>query len=133
MHEKLTAYIPQLDDPGLIEWIGFCGKDNDRFNAGWNTYARITTPLLEDVGNYAMEHPEEEMNRYSEILERANLLGPQMQTADVSALDARTTMALLVYAYREDHFCNGAFLDYIKNGCVMRWLRRLQELDLESD
>ena len=52
-----------------------------------------------------------------------------MESADVSALDGQTVMALLVGAVRAERFCDGALLGFLESGCVERWLRRLREID----
>lgn len=129
MHDKLTAYIPQLDDPEFVRWIGFYGDDEERFRAGWDRYSGTVWSLLDEIDPYVEAHPEENLIRYNEILERAHVWGSDAWSADVSSLDATTTMALLVAVYRDDHFCNGAFIGHIKDGCVRHCLGRLQELD----
>lgn len=52
-----------------------------------------------------------------------------MSIADVSELDGRTVIALLVGAMRADRFSDGAFLGFCKNGSIIRWLERLKAID----
>jgi hypothetical protein len=52
-----------------------------------------------------------------------------MQNADVSNLNGRSVMALLLGAVRAERFCDGALLDFCKNGSLAKWLERLKELD----
>ena len=54
-----------------------------------------------------------------------------MEGADVSALDGKTVMALLVGAVRAERFCDGALLGFLESGCIGRWLRRLRQIDEE--
>ena len=52
-----------------------------------------------------------------------------MEGADVSALDGKTVMALLVGAVRAERFCDGALLGFLETGCIGRWLQRLRQID----
>ncbi len=44
-------------------------------------------------------------------------------------MDGRTVVALLTGAIRAERFCDGALLDFCKSGAVLRWLKRLKEID----
>ena len=74
-----------------------------------------------------------ELTRYGDILEKANIKwdAQSMKYADVSDLDGRTVMALLVGAVRAERFCDGALLAFCEGGNVAKWLQRLKELDEE--
>ena len=52
-----------------------------------------------------------------------------MENADVSKMDAKAVIALLIGAVRADRFSEGALLDLLEEGCVLRWLERLKEID----
>ena len=74
-----------------------------------------------------------ELTRNGDILGAANIKWDTqtMRYADVSALDGRTVMALLVGAVRAERFCDGALLAFCEDGSVAKWLQRLKELDEE--
>ena len=48
---------------------------------------------------------------------------------DVSKLGEKTIIAMIVAAVRAEKFCDGALLNYLKNGSILKWLKRLQEVD----
>ncbi|MCR5593348.1 MAG: DUF6508 domain-containing protein, partial [Saccharofermentans sp.] len=48
---------------------------------------------------------------------------------DVSKLDGLTVVALMLTIVREDRFCEGLLLDFCKNGCMTKWLKRLKKID----
>jgi hypothetical protein len=52
-----------------------------------------------------------------------------MEQADVSSLDGRVVMALLVGVLRADRFCEGVLLGFWNSGAMNRWLERLKEID----
>ena len=49
--------------------------------------------------------------------------------ADVSACDARCTLAMILAIVRQDRFCEGLLLSYLENGKMLEWMKRLEELD----
>ncbi|MBQ7614370.1 MAG: hypothetical protein IJU77_04950 [Butyrivibrio sp.] len=54
-----------------------------------------------------------------------------MEAADVSKLDTQAVLALLLGAIRAERFCDGALLGLLESGAILRWLKRLQEIDSE--
>ena len=79
------------------------------------------------------EHPEYELTKYEEILKSNGLEWSlhSMGAADVSHADGKLVMALLVGALRADRFSEGTFLGFCEDGSVVRWLKRLKEIDDE--
>ena len=72
-----------------------------------------------------------ELNRYGEILEKNGLQWDlkSMSEADVSSLDAQCVMALVMGVIRADRFFEGTLLDFLKDGSICTWLRRLDEIE----
>ena len=68
-----------------------------------------------------------ELNRYNDILIENGIEweSESMKAADVSKLDVRTVMALLVGAFRAERFCEGALMDFFKSGAILRWQHRI--------
>ena len=52
-----------------------------------------------------------------------------MSEADVSRLDGKCVMAMIVGAVRAERFCDGALLGFFKDGSIRKWLERLRELN----
>lgn len=97
-------------------------------------YGPVAEELMNAVYQFVDEYMEWELTRYSDILEKSHIeWGTEsMAQADVTTLDGRTVMALLVGAIRADRFCEGALLDFFENGSIQRWLERLREIDNQS-
>ena len=136
MYESLTSLLPKLQGAEYGEWI------IDRENDGspehpkqfpFVAYGRAVTDLENAIYRFIDEHKEMELTRYGDILEKANIKwdAQSMKYADVSDLDGRTVMALLVGAVRAERFCDGARLAVCEGGNVAKWLQRLKELDEE--
>lgn len=135
MFESLTKYIRSLECNGSRgEWI------IDREHAGTTegpkqmlfvAYDALAIAIEEAICDFVDAHDEMQLTRYGEILEENGISWglESMTEADVSHFDGRTVMAFLVGAVRAERFCNGALLSFFKNGCILRWLRRLEEID----
>ena len=52
-----------------------------------------------------------------------------MSEADVSDADGKLVMALLMRAIRAERFSEGTLLGFCEDGSVLRWLKRLKEID----
>ena len=134
MFESLTRYISDLNASSHGEWIV------DRKNDGspghpiqmpFVDYDEIAVRFMEDVSKFIDAHQEMSLTHYGDILERNGLKWSteSMTAADASKLDGQAVMALIVGAIRADRFCDGALLEFLENGSVARWLRRLKEID----
>ena len=133
-YSVLTKYINLLENDNAGEWS--CDKENDGsqerpMHLPFVIYSITVHKLADDIYKFAKESDEIVPSKYAEIL-RANGIewnSDSMIKADVSVLDAQCILALLIASLRAERFCDGALLEFIKNGAVIRWLKRLQELD----
>jgi hypothetical protein len=134
MYEKLTAYIPRLQSDEFGKW--FIDTKNDGtpehpYQMPYVDYTDTVVGLEKEVYEFMDSHPEFGLNRYQDILKENGLewSTDSMSTADVSGLDGKAVMALLLGADRAERFCDGALLRFCRNGSILRWLTRLQEID----
>lgn len=132
--ESLTQYLPQLSDDSIGTWI--IDRENDGtpehpIQMPFVNYSRLVHNYIEDVYAFMDVHEEFELNRYGDILRENGLEwgSESMSAADVSRLDARCIMALIMGAVRAERFCDGALLRFFKDGSIRRWLERLKEID----
>lgn len=132
--ERLTKYIPLLDQADIGIWV--IDKENDGtiehpIQFPFVAYSKLVSNFIEDVGIFVEENSEMHLTRYGEILEACGLewSTQSMSGAIVEDLDAKVVCALIVGAVRAERFCDGALLNFFKNGSMMRWLCRLQEIN----
>ena len=132
--KELTQYlepITQVDRFG--EWSG--GKGNGSFeNPHQWPYVDFNDVVIrfeKSVYRFEDEHPEYELNQYSVILEKNNITWDQksMSNADADKLDSQCILALIIAAIRAERFCTGALLDFFEEGLILRWLKRLKDID----
>lgn len=132
--EVLTKYISIIQSDSIGEWI--VDKENDGtsehpIQMPFVGYSRMVDSFQEDLYNFCDEHPEFEHTRYGETLEKNNIewSTESMQAADVSQLDAKCVIALLIGAVRAERFCDGSLLGFFNRGFILRWLDRLKKID----
>lgn len=134
--ETLTRHIAELNDDNIGSWV------IDRVNDGtpehpkqmpFVDYSRMVQQFIKDVYEFSEQNADFRLNRYGEILERNGLEWGMnsMCQADVSCLDEKCVMALIMGAVRAERFCDGALLGFFKNGTIRKWLERLEEFDRE--
>ena len=132
--EKLTRYLPALEDDAIGTWV--IDRENDGssehpIQLPFVDYSDTVNNFVRDVYDFNTQYPELGLNRYGEILEQRGIAwnSKAMSEADVSALDAQSIMALIMGAVRADRFCEGALMAFFKDGSIKKWLERLKELD----
>lgn len=133
-YSALTKYINLLKNDNAGEWI--CDKENDGsserpMHLPFVSYSIAVNNLADDIYKFAKESDEIVPSKYAEILQANGIKWgyDSMMKADASELDAQCILALLIASLRAERFCDGALLEFIKNGAVIRWLKRLQKLD----
>ena len=133
MYESLTSFLPKMDSIEFGEWI--IDKENDGSmehpkHFPFVVYNRVVRDLEKAIYSFVDQHKEMELTKYNEIIRDAQI--KYVRDADVSTLDGKTIMALLVGAIRAERFCDGAILGLCEDGSITKWLKRLQEIDLEA-
>lgn len=134
MYQILTDYLSEIESDGLGKWI--VDKNNDGIPENpiqmpYVEYSQVVRQFTHDIYSFQENHPEYGLNCYSDILRENNLEWSKesMQKADVSVLDGKCMMALLVGVVRADRFSEGTLLSFFKTGTIAKWLLRLKELD----
>lgn len=132
--DVLTKYIAMIQSESIGKWIVDNENDGSPEHAiqiPFVRYSNIIDAFQEDLYKFCDEHPEYEHTRYNETLEKNCLEWntESMQAADVSKLDAKCVIALLIGACRADRFCDGALLNFFESGCIINWLERLNNIE----
>ena len=131
---ELTKYIPLIEQDEIGCWYvdrKHKGTREDPVQFPFVVFSEMLNHFIDDVYSLVEKYPEWELNHYGQILEENGLRwdSRSMGSAIVDDLDARCICALLVGAVRAERFCDGALMEFFKDGSVKRWLQRLAELD----
>ena len=135
MFRNLTTYLQLLEDEDFGTFV--VDLENDRtqkhtIQMPYVKYSKTVECFVNDVYEFMDDHMDFELNRYVEILEKNGLQWDlkSMSGADVSSLDAQCVIALIMGVIRADRFFEGTLLDFLKDGSISRWLRRLDEIEI---
>jgi len=134
MYETLTAFVTSLETSQLgtmvIEVIDK-NKPEHSIQLPYASYERTVMDFIQAVYTFADEHEEMGIYHYYDILKKNNIQweSRSMEEADVENLGGDAVVALIMGATRADRFCEGALLDFLKEGYIVKWLNRLKELD----
>jgi hypothetical protein len=125
MYEKLTMFLPILGET-YGSWAEIHVKQPSMPFVVYETAAR---QLIDAIRDYVQQHIE--YADYGQILQKAGIEWnyDSMSEADASILDGKTIVALLIGAVQAEKFCDGAFLGLLKQGCIIRWLGKLEVID----
>ena len=52
-----------------------------------------------------------------------------IEDADIAKFNVPVILSLLTSVIQEERFCDGNLLHFLHNGCIVKWLERLKELD----
>ena len=135
MFECLTAFLPKLKTDEYGKWYEqrpeADGSPEHPFQWPFVIYEKVAEDFVQEVYSFIDSHQDMELNHYSAILEEKGIKwsSKEMIAADVSSLDEKTVMALIIGAIRAERFCDGALLEFFENGSIQKWLERLAELD----
>jgi len=130
----LTRHIQELqkgDYGKVVVSGGHAGTTEDPIPMPYMDYSDAVESLHRDIYDFCEAHPEYDHTNYQKTLEENGLNWDMdsMSNADVSTLDAKTVIGLLIGACRAERFCDGAIMEFLENGSIIRWLKRLVELD----
>ncbi len=131
----LTKYINELQEVEVFgEWV--IDQENDGSSERpiqfpFVNFSRVSDSFVEEFYKFSESHPEYELQRYGEILEKNGIEwdNKQMRKADVDKLDEQAILALMMGAIRAERFCDGALLGFFEDGYMLKWLKRLKEID----
>ena len=125
MYEQLTEFLPILGEV-YGNWAEINVKQPSMPFVVYETAAR---QLIDAIRDYVQQH--NEYADYGQILQKAGIAWnyDSMSEADASILDGKTIVALLIGAVQAEKFCDGTFLGLLKQGCIIRWLGKLEIID----
>jgi len=137
-YENITKYLEEIEKDNIGTLIidkKSAGTLDDPFQMPFVNYTEFVHSFIEDVYRFIDNNEEMELTNYGEILNENGIEwgSESMKKVDVSVLNAKCILALIVGAVRAERFCDGALLNFFKDGCIRKWLIRLKEIDCEVE
>ncbi len=127
MYESLTKYLDVFKEESYGEWV----IDENKVHFPYVNYEDEVRNFLGDVMAFVDAHKAMRLTNYDDILEDLGIepSAEAMAEADAESLDGQAVMALIVASMRGERFCDGFLLRLLNEGCVVKWLKRLKEID----
>lgn len=134
VYKELTKYIELFQSDDFGTWIvdqNHRGTREDPKQIGYVSYSESVNHFVEEIYMFMDSHKEYALKNYEEILNENKIEwgSRSMAAADVSKLDDKCVMALLMGLVRADRFSEGIILEFLKKGIVLQWLKRLEEFE----
>lgn len=131
--DVLTKYISLIQADEIGDWV--IDKENDGtpehpIQMPFVDYSEMVDSFIDDVYTFKVSNKDVGLNSYLDVLKDNNLEWDMesMKNAEVSNLDEQCVLALIMGAIRAERFCDGALFDFFKNGSILKWLERLNNI-----
>lgn len=131
----LTKYIEPIQKAEKLgEWVfdtGGKGTSENPIQIPFVDYDDLIYKFIEDFYEFAEKYPEYELINYKSILEENNIELDIKLMSEVKEvlIDDRCILALIMGAIRIDRFSEGSLLWCFKDGCMVKWLKKLSRYD----
>ena len=114
MYESLTKYIDRIEK---------------RKKQDWNL--TIIKCFTKDVNAFVKKKEKLGLINYWDVIQEHGIdfHTESLMKLDVSEMDAKPVLALIVAAVREEGACDDTYLEHFEKGLVMKWLERLRQID----
>jgi len=135
----LTKYIDRITESDSYgKWIFDQKNDGtSEHPTQWPhvSYDRLVRAFATELYQFHESHPEYSLDRYSEILKKNGLEwgARPMREANAESLGEPCILALMMGAVRAERFCDGALLGFFEDGSILKWLKRLKDLDIRPN
>lgn len=131
--DKIIALMEPLKKDTYGEWHGGLEEkkpDDTTFQLPFVAYTQTAHKLISEIQDFVDQNPDYELRRYEKVLKERNIEFSQeaFNKVDLGNLDAQGIMAMLVGLMRAERFCEGVFLDNLKNGFIIKCIQRLDEI-----
>lgn len=131
---SLTQYIEIFHSKDFGEWVVDKVNDGSRehpIQMPYVNYSDAVWSFMDDVQRFAEENEAYGLRWCRAILEKHNIAFNEdaFKRVKVRTLDAQATLALITTVVNQERFCDGSLLEFLQNGRIIKWLKRLRKLD----
>ena len=130
-YDILFKYIDLFSNDTFGEW--FFDRENDGSIAHpiQMPYVMYTQAVDDFVSDVHLCWEKSGLKDYIHILNSHGIEwgSESMSNADINNLPSEAILALLLGAARAERFCDGALLDFLKSGRIIKWLQELKKKD----
>ncbi|MDR1569620.1 MAG: ADP-ribosylglycohydrolase family protein [Oscillospiraceae bacterium] len=142
--EKALHFLDEELRAIYDEWERFCPPRNERYWLITKYIGKLTDShtVCGEVISWEETFPFDEFEidwlllnlphcNYGDILKQmgVSLDFAELTSKEVSSLGAEQVLALIASAFRDEHFGNGILVEYFRTGAMLKWLKRLKDID----
>ena len=133
----LTKYIGKLDldnEQLCGQWIYIGDEDGtseETFELPYVNYKELVDSFIREFNEFSDNHPEYQISDYCSILNNYGVKWNRksMRKANLDELDDKCILALIMGAIQADTISKMAFLNFLDDGSIIKWLKRLKNID----
>lgn len=129
--DELLKIEEALKGDKFGEWVHdkeHKGTKDDPIHLPFPNYTETVHKFIQAIYNFEKNNPDYKLNEYSLILEHNGYYNIDIKTIDVSDMDDKCIMALLMFLVRGERFSDGFILTALEAGTVQRCFKRLREI-----
>ena len=129
--DELLKIEETLKGDKFGEWVHdkeHKGTKDDPIHLPFPNYTQAVSKFMGAVYNFIENNPDYDLYNYDEILERNGYRINDINRIDVSGMDEKCLMAMLVYFVRGERFCDGMILSAFEKGTIQKCFKRLREI-----
>jgi len=135
-YEVLTKYIDEIEHADSYgKWTNPSGENGTPENPQFFPYVdyqQFISAFEMEFYRFRRSLPYN-LGKYQEILEKHEMPeewgSAQLLELDVSEFDEQSIMALIYGVLRAERLSEGTLLEFLESGCILKWLKRLSEID----
>jgi len=129
--EPLIGFITELSSADSYgEWVRDERTDRSLENPlhmPFIDYSDSVIRFVKRFHEFIENHPEYELCFYMQIMKDNST--KLLEKADVKTLDAQCVLALIMTAIRGDRYFEGFLLTAFRDGSILKWLKRIQDIE----
>ncbi len=133
MYETLNAFIPFMQSGPFGKWCERVGDGTPEnpYVMCHIMYDEQITRFNHTLIEWEREHTESGRFNFIEIVENSGIKFnvDSLSTEDFSTWDGITVLAMMRYVFSMERRSDGLVLEFCQNGCFLRWLQRLKDID----
>jgi uncharacterized protein YnzC (UPF0291/DUF896 family) len=145
--EQALSYLDEELRAIYDEWVFFAPPHNEQFRVLTKYVGLLSARVMigGDIAPHMDYFPFDEFETewihsnfpdtsYGDALAEMGieLSFEQINNKEVDDLNAKKVLSLITAAFRHDHFSNGVLIEYFRSGAMLKWLKRLKDIDWQK-
>ena len=130
-HKMLTDHIKELTNIKYGEWSSGEPDSEDTIVMPAVSYNSAVYRFLFDFEMFIAKKADVKYYNYEDVLKQAKMKNniEDFYNTDINDLSSVVILAMIIGILRKDRFCEGILLEAFDNGIILKWLKRIKEID----